>query len=341
VDPTSIAYGNGKPGRARRSVVQRIAQSTGAATARAPRGGGWLRVLLVLLVVSGLVVGAALWALNKLGSLSVFRSSGCTLTSPGGGIGLDLEQAQNASTIAAVGVAQNVPAFGIEVAEATAMQESKLHNIGYGDRDSVGLFQQRPSQGWGTAAQILDPVYATTRFYQALEQIPGWQQMQLTEAAQAVQHSGSPTAYAQHEQSASVVASVFTGTAGGALGCTLDGPTFPAQPKGSKLLTARGQTVVDDLRAQFGAQNVGKISGIGADGLSFGVTALSPGGGAASERMWAYANWAVAQAETLGIAKVSYGGKTWSAADGSSGWKADSGASAADGTVHIVMVTGS
>jgi hypothetical protein len=321
--------------------VPRTAQTTSAAPVRSPRGGGWIKALVVLLVVAGLLAGAAFWALHKLTNLSIFRTSGCTASSTAGSTGLDLEQAKNASTIAAVGISLGVPGFGVQVAEATAMQESKLHNLDYGDRDSVGLFQQRPSQGWGTTAQILDPVYASTKFYQALLQVSGWQKMTLTAAAQAVQHSGSPTAYAQHEQPATIVTAVFTGTAGAGLGCTLDGPTFGAQAKGTKLLTARGQSVVDDLRAQFGASNVGKVSDIGADGLSFSLAApTSVSGTEASQRAWAYANWSAAQAETLGIAQVSYGGKTWSASDGSSGWKADSATTATGGTVHIVMVTG-
>lgn len=305
-------------------------------------GGGWLKVLVVVLIVLVLLAGAAVWALSKLGHLSIFQSSGCTASSSAGSMSLDLEQAQNAATITAVGMSLNVPTFGIQVALATARQESKLHNLGYGDRDSVGLFQQRPSQGWGTEAQIMDPVYATTRFYQALLAVPGWQKMELTQAAQAVQHSGAPDAYAQYDQFATVIAAVFTGTAGPGLGCTLDGPTFAPQAKtGGKLLIARGQTVVDDMRTQFGTANVGKISGESADGLSFDVApASSATGSAATAQEWAFANWSAAQAETLGIGQVSFGGKTWRASDGGSGWQADSSA-AATGGVHIVMVSGS
>jgi hypothetical protein len=323
--------------------VPRTAQSANATPVRAAKGGGgWLKVLVVMLVVAALLGAVAFWALHKLGSISIFQSSGCTASSSAGSMSLDLEQAKYASTVAAVGVSLGVPAFGIQVAEATARQESKLHNVGYGDRDSLGLFQQRPSQGWGTSAQIMDPVYSTTKFYQALMKVSGWQSMTLTQAAQAVQKSGTPDAYAQWDQFAGVVASVFSGSSGAGLGCTLDGPTFSAQSKGSKLLTARGQSVLDDLRAQFGTANVGTIGGIAADGLSFGVTApASVSGAAATQREWAYANWAAAQAETLGVAQVSYGGKTWSASDGSAGWKSDSSATATSSSVHIVMVNGS
>jgi hypothetical protein len=324
----------------RGSDVPRTAQFTDATGARAAKGGGgWLKALVVLLVIGVLLAAVALWALHKVGSLSLFRTTGCTASSSAGSMSLDLEQAKNASTIAAVGQSLNVPAFGIEVAVATARQESKLHNLSYGDRDSLGLFQQRPSQGWGTEAQIMDPVYASTKFYQALLRVSGWQQLTLTQAAQAVQQSGTPTAYAQWEQFSSVVTSVFTGQAGAGLGCTLDGPTFAAQTRGTMSLIPRGQTVLDDLRAQLGASNVGKVSNIATDGMSFNLAApAAVSGSAAAARAWVYANWAAAQAETLGVAQVSYGGRTWTASDGGSGWKTDSGAAANAGTVHIVMV---
>ncbi|MFF3631613.1 C40 family peptidase [Streptomyces sp. NPDC002164] len=115
--------------------------------------------------------------------------------------GLDdpAEQIPNAKTIQATGVAMKVPARGQVVALATALQESGLRNLDYGDRDSLGLFQQRPSQGWGTAQQVRDPVHAATRFYEALLKVPGWQSMTVTQAAQAVQKSGFPDAYAKWE----------------------------------------------------------------------------------------------------------------------------------------------
>jgi cell wall-associated NlpC family hydrolase len=91
------------------------------------------------------------------------------------------------------------------------MQESSLTNLDHGDRDSLGLFQQRPSQGWGTPAQIMNPTYAATQFYRHLLAVPGWQQMSVNDAAQAVQRSGTPTAYAQHEQAARDVLAAVQG----------------------------------------------------------------------------------------------------------------------------------
>ncbi|MGW5906511.1 C40 family peptidase [Streptomyces althioticus] len=121
--------------------------------------------------------------------------------------GLDdpAEQVPNARTIQATGVAMDIPARGQVVALATALQESGLRNLTYGDRDSLGLFQQRPSMGWGTANEILDPVHASTKFYEGLKKVSGWQSLSITQAAQAVQKSGFPDAYAKWEQLATAL----------------------------------------------------------------------------------------------------------------------------------------
>lgn len=108
------------------------------------------------------------------------------------------EQIANARVIVTIGNQRRVPNEGQVIAVATAMQESRLRNLRGGDRDSVGLFQQRPSQGWGSPKQLSDPAYQTHKFYDKLLTIDGWQQMRITEAAQAVQVSAYPKAYAKH-----------------------------------------------------------------------------------------------------------------------------------------------
>lgn len=136
------------------------------------------------------------------------------------GLSAPREQVPNAKVIVATGVQMKISARGQVIALATALQESGLRNIGYGDRDSLGLFQQRPSQGWGTREQILDPVYASTKFYTALKSVNGWEQMPLTVAAQKVQKSGFPHAYAKHEALATALQRAITPTFG-AVGGTL------------------------------------------------------------------------------------------------------------------------
>lgn len=129
--------------------------------------------------------------------------------------GLSEEQMGNAAVITAVGVDMDMPDRAVVVALATAMQESGLRNLDYGDRDSLGLFQQRPSQGWGTSRQVRDPEYAATKFYQALRRVDGWEQMRVTEAAQAVQISAFPEAYQKHVGMAEDVAEVLIPCTGG------------------------------------------------------------------------------------------------------------------------------
>ncbi|MDG4809812.1 hypothetical protein O7634_23935 [Micromonospora sp. WMMD1120] len=139
--------------------------------------------------------------------------------------GLDQAQMDNAKIIVDVGLEMKMPRRALVVALATAMQESNLYNLasdvlpesaeypnqGSGsDHDSVGLFQQRPSSGWGTVAQLMRPSYAARAFYSALNEIPGWQDMSVTAAAQSVQISAFPDAYAQHEDRATVVAAALT-----------------------------------------------------------------------------------------------------------------------------------
>ncbi|MGY1723247.1 hypothetical protein [Blastococcus sp. SYSU DS0533] len=147
-----------------------------------------------------LLVGAALFAAVAWRAditVELPTSGSCTL--PGSSVTLSAEQVQNAATIAQVGRDRGLPDRAVVIALATAMQESTLRNLDYGDRDSLGLFQQRPSQGWGTPEQVQDPVYAAGQFYDHLVQIPGWETGRLTEVAQAVQRSGFPELYQQHE----------------------------------------------------------------------------------------------------------------------------------------------
>jgi cell wall-associated NlpC family hydrolase len=112
------------------------------------------------------------------------------------------EQLANARVIAQVGRQMGASQRDIQIALMTAMQESGLRNLRYGDRDSQGLFQQRPSQGWGTVAQVTDPTYASRKFYEALLKDSRRDSRSLTQAAQRVQRSAFPDAYAKHEGSA-------------------------------------------------------------------------------------------------------------------------------------------
>ena len=126
-------------------------------------------------------------------------------------VDLSPEQAEVAATIAGVAARHRLPRQAVTIALAAALQESKLHNLDYGDRDSVGIFQQRPSEGWGSATELQDPVYATTKFYAALTKVHGYATMPVYQAAQAVQHSADGSAYQQWTDIAGQLTGYFTG----------------------------------------------------------------------------------------------------------------------------------
>jgi cell wall-associated NlpC family hydrolase len=177
---------------------------------------GTTRITVALAVA--LLLPVVLVAVVVAGLASLLTASGATDCTPlgsttGAATGYQPDQMANAATIIAIGKQLTVPPPGWVVAIAAALQESGLHNLDHGDRDSLGLFQQRPSQGWGTPAQIMDPTYAATQFYRHLLAIPGWQQMSVNDAAQAVERSGFPDAYAQHEQAARAIVAAVAGVA--------------------------------------------------------------------------------------------------------------------------------
>jgi cell wall-associated NlpC family hydrolase len=212
----------------------------------------WLAAVLGLLCLSPILL-AGLSAVSAAGAGPASLTAACTTgtvdtaavtaqvaailggtnPSPAGHVdGLDLpaEQIPNAKAIVVTGITLQIPARGRIIALATALQESRLRNLPSGDRDSVGLFQQRPSQGWGTPSQLLDPIYASSKFYSALLAVPGWQQLTVTQAAQAVQKSALPDAYATWESLATALQQAIITTLPAA---EQSSATAPADPTGS------------------------------------------------------------------------------------------------------------
>ena len=175
--------------------------------------------------------------------------------------GLDdpAEQVANAKTIQATGVAMNIPARGQIVALATALQESRLRNLTYGDRDSLGLFQQRPSQGWGTANEILDPVHSATKFYEALEKVSGWQSLSITQAAQAVQKSRFREAYAKWEPLAIALQQAIAPLLPTASGASASASASGSADTGSNSPTTAGSCAADGDGTDFGTIPAGAV----------------------------------------------------------------------------------
>jgi hypothetical protein len=257
---------------------------------------------------------------------------GCTATAGGHTASLSIEQAENASIIAAVAERRDLPARAISIAIATAIQESKLRNLDSGDRDSIGIFQQRPSQGWGTPRQLSNPYYAANAFYDALVTVDGYEDMPITEAAQAVQRSAFPEAYAEHESDGRAVASTLSGWSPAGFTCVVHGSDPDPEKVGDNGLTARADAVRRDLDKAFGPLPLG---GFAAGGVSSGHQAGSahydgraldvffrPVTSDSQRRGWAVAEYLVANARRLGVEHVIFDGRIWTAGSTSEdGWR--------------------
>ncbi|MGW6710485.1 hypothetical protein ACWGDE_37110 [Streptomyces sp. NPDC054956] len=237
------------------------------------------------------------------------------------------EQASNAATIAAVGVSKGMPDRAVTIALATAMQESALRNLDHGDRDSLGLFQQRPSQGWGTPAQIMDPVYSAGIFYDRLAEIKGYSRLPLTVAAQKVQLSAFPQAYAKHEPDATVLTTALTG--GGHLACAGPAPARAGDP--AKLRAELSRLIPKGGPHTMPAEPPATAGGRAAGETEVTLVAKADGGEAAARSGQVLSQWAVANSRELGIARVSYVSGAWIAGEDDGRWQLKGGTGAKEG----------
>lgn len=313
-----------------------------------------LSIRLVVVAVGIAVIaaaGAVVWAATfSLMSAGIRSGAACAPTDgdvpieASGRSGVTDEQLANAAVIVATGRERGVPERGLWVALATALQESGLRNIDYGDRDSLGLFQQRPSQGWGSPAQVQDPRYAATQFYDRLVEVPDWTAMPLWQAAQTVQRSAFPLAYAKWEQTAAdILAEVGDGAfvtaaaavqncvpgtvtpfGGGPDGCVEDDPTT------NGCVTSTTLYAITQAAAAFGGLRDGPLirsAGCHAQRpanptsdhpLGKGCD-LFPGQGGTFARGvevdngWRVAEWFRQNADALQVSYVIWQGRIWSA----------------------------
>ena len=253
--------------------------------ARSPDRTRRARRALALAVASAVVVaGLATVAITLRHHATIIP--GCTIASGATSYSIDIDQAVNAATIAAVGRKRGLPDHAATVAIAAALQESQLHNLGYGDRDSLGLFQQRPSQGWGTAQQLTTPTYAANAFFDALARVPGWVDLPVTVAAQRVQRSATPDAYANWEPEARTLAAALTGEVPAGIACRFR----LARSKQPPPAYAAG------LTRELGISR---------------VDAQVP-----APQAWTAAAWLTAHAQSLRIVAISLRGRRWTAASG-------------------------
>lgn len=241
--------------------------------------------------------------------------SGCLVGTGDQAVSLDVAQARIAATIAGVAVHDRVPRRALVVAYATALQESHLRNLDYGTLDSVGVFQQRPSQGWGSTRQLENPVYATTKFFAALVRVPGYQTISVAAAAQAVQRSADGAAYGNYVLTAQAMAGSFTGQPSRAVWCW-----YQSTPQARDGARAAGRA----MTAAFGSLQPAGVTVRYADPARSGAqdrqaTATVGGDTAAG---WTVAAWLVTHAGAYGLTDVTYDGYAWSAANGDQGWRA-------------------
>lgn len=253
-------------------------------------GTRWVAItaLGAAVIAGAFFAGRAIWHI----AVSHLTSNSCSV----GDYSLDTSQASVAATMVAevTNYRDPLPERAAVLVLAAALQESKLTNLPphAGDRDSVGVLQQRPSQGWGggSAKRLTDVSEATREFLDALVKVPHWRTRPLAEAVQAVQISADGSAYAQHEPEAQAIADALTGRRPAGISCSFEAPT----------VVAPARVVAAQARQQLG------IDTPSAQGRSVRV----PGAG------WQTAAWFVANADRLGIERVSYQRQVWTRSDG-------------------------
>ncbi|SDR98163.1 hypothetical protein SAMN04488543_0861 [Friedmanniella luteola] len=246
-------------------------------------------VVAVVLVAAAAVAGFT--ALRDRGATPpVPGQQRCVATAGDRSVALDLEQARLTAIIVGLSVRRGLAPRAASIAMATVYQETGIRNLDGGDRDSVGLFQQRPSQGWGSPEELQDPYYATGKFYDALVKVDGWQSGDINDVAQAVQRSGYPEAYRDHEADARVLASALTGQSAAAFSC-LDRQEADGD----------AAALADSLTQTFGEVRPAR------EGRVVTVQARS------DALAWAYAGHAVANAASSGVVEVQTLGRVWRA----------------------------
>lgn len=254
-----------------------------------------------------LAVATAVVVLVTLGGYLINRhivllTNGCESDGSGKVIMLDTDQAAIAATIAGVAHSRRLPTHAVTIAYATAWQESHLHDPDYGTSDSIGVFQQRPSEGWGSPRELINPVYAAGAFFAALVKVPDYLNLPIYEAAQDVQHSADGSAYMNYEEQAAWMSGPFTGGSPHAVWCW-----FPQDSTKTVQITP----MQEELTRTFGRLDVRR------DATSSTVSIERSSAG------WAVASWLVTHATTYGLTSVRYAGYQWSLSAGNRGWTRD------------------
>ena len=218
---------------------------------------------------------------------------------------IDLEQSRNASIISGIATQRGLIPRAVSIALATAFQESGIRNLDYGDRDSLGIFQQRPSMGWGTPEQIMDPYYSSGKFFDEMVKIEDWQVADIGDVAQEVQRSGFPDAYDQHVDRARLLASALSGETPASWSCVVHDPK-PSDP----------QQLLSELTRAYGSTMLAEQTPATTTEPAFITITAST-----EEVAWSTAAFAQSWASMTGVVTVSVGIYEWKAsADTLAGW---------------------
>ena len=236
---------------------------------------------------------------------------------------LTLEQSRNASIIAGIAAQRGLAPRAVSIAITTAFQESGIRNLDYGDRDSLGMFQQRPSQGWGTPEQVMDPYYATGKFFDEMVKVDDWSTADIGGVAQEVQRSGFPEAYDKHVATARLLASSLSGQTPASWSCVVRDPAAADPGRLSKVLKpAYGDAVT--------------VRWSPASDTAPAIMTLST---TTPEVAWSAAAFAQSWASQTGVTAVKLAGASWTASpDALPGWVTiPDDATISDTTVLVVF----
>ena len=262
--------------------------------------------LVVVIILGTAAFGAWRGYQSFMDSLIAER---CYVDMEGTRLMLTHEQAANAAVIVGASYKADLPERAAIIALATAWQESGLRNLDYGDRDSLGLFQQRPSYGWGTEAEIMDPWYSSAAFYTELVKFQDWESVDINDMAQQVQRSGFPEAYRKHEANAIALAGALRGTRPATLACFDRG-----QDRGDTEAFAAFLDVVPGVETNL-------------DGKVLTLTSED------NTSLWAATQLALAHTRDGGIESATVGDQTWKQSEDATWGLAAS--PTADGTAEL------
>ena len=254
-------------------------------------------ILVLALLIAG--IGIYHWAVSRWGPPPPPPPpSLCEAQVNSGRADLSWEQSRNASIIAGIAAQRGLVPRAVSIGLTTAFQESGIRNLDYGDRDSLGIFQQRPSQGWGTEEQIMDPYYSTGKFFDVMVTVDDWQNADIGDVAQEVQRSGFPDAYDQHVTSARLLASALSGETPAAWSCTVhDSASADPDQLLAQLTRAYGATVLAQIVTPSSTS----------DPVTIQITAST------EQIAWSAGAFAQSWATQTGVTKVKVGQFEWTA----------------------------